>query len=360
MSVIKWPGGKANEFQFIKHLVPKFDRYIEPFFGGGAIFFALKPQVSLINDISNDLINFYKLVFSRDEEFIRILKSYSTLWITLLDFLDGHHDTLLEISSSFSEASIVNFYDSKIVKLFKNTEISFDTKKFRVIVIENAYKKLHRIVYNQHKNNQVLSQEDLLENIKTGFLSGIYMYFRYKYNEYLSNKTINKDRAAIFYLVRELCYGSMFRYNKKGEFNIPYGGMSYNRKNIYKKFTNFLIENENLLNSKIEIGNKDFEEFLNQYTLNENDFIFLDPPYDTDFSDYEGKDFLKSDQLRLANSLINTKAKFILIIKKTEYIESLYKNKKGIYIDNFEKKYTYNVRGRNNRDVEHLIIFNYS
>ena len=77
------------------------------------------------------------------------------------------------------------------------------------------------------------------------------------------------------------------------------------------------------------------------------------------FSDYEKKPFEKSDQERLANCLYNTKANFILIIKRTPFIYDLYNKKKGIKIDSFEKTYLYNVKGRNDRDVEHLVIYNF-
>ena len=43
-TLIKWPGGKTKEYPYIKDLIPAFDRYIEPFFGGGAIFLSLQPQ----------------------------------------------------------------------------------------------------------------------------------------------------------------------------------------------------------------------------------------------------------------------------------------------------------------------------
>ena len=34
-TLIKWPGGKAHEIKYIENLIPEYDRYIEPFFGGG-------------------------------------------------------------------------------------------------------------------------------------------------------------------------------------------------------------------------------------------------------------------------------------------------------------------------------------
>ena len=82
----------------------------------------------------------------------------------------------------------------------------------------------------------------------------------------------------------------------------------------------------------------------------------MDPPYDTEFSDYDGRSFTKDDQARLASFLRNTTAQFILIIKNTDFIYNLYKN--TFQIMSFDKSYTYNVRSRNDRNVEHLIITN--
>lgn len=59
--MIKYRGGKSKEIDyFLKH-IPQFSgRYIEPFFGGGALFFYLEPQRSIINDINSRLISFYR------------------------------------------------------------------------------------------------------------------------------------------------------------------------------------------------------------------------------------------------------------------------------------------------------------
>ena len=106
------------------------------------------------------------------------------------------------------------------------------------------------------------------------------------------------------------------------------------------------------------IYNLDFEDFCNKINLTENDFIFLDPPYDTEFSTYAQNDFNKNDQIRLFNYLKRTKAKFMLIIKNTEFIYNLYKGN-GFYISTFDKKYLVSIQNRNKKDVEHLLITNY-
>ena len=58
--IIKYRGGKSKEIPQILPYIPQFTgRYIEPFFGGGALFFYLEPSNAIINDINENLINFY-------------------------------------------------------------------------------------------------------------------------------------------------------------------------------------------------------------------------------------------------------------------------------------------------------------
>ncbi len=150
----------------------------------------------------------------------------------------------------------------------------------------------------------------------------------------------------------------MFRFNAKGEFNIPYGGIAYNKKNFRQKAENIFSLPSLALFKNTKIFNLDFEVFLNGLTLKKTDFIFLDPPYDSEFSEYDQSAFTQQDQKRLANYLINTLAKWMVVIKETPFIREIYKHK-NINILTFNKSYTYNVRGRNNRAAVHLIIKNY-
>ena len=193
----------------------------------------------------------------------------------------------------------------------------------------------------------------------TGFASGYYMYFRKVFNDIRLGRIADQSiqcQAANFYFIREYCYGSMFRFNAKGEFNIPYSGMSYNRKDMRSKIDGMFNREMEALFAKTDIHCCDFEELLSKVKLSEKDFMFLDPPYDTDFSDYDGVNFTKFDQERLAYVLKKTLARFILVIKNTDFIRGLYE--KDFHILSFDKRYTYNVRSRNNRDAKHLIITN--
>ena len=148
----------------------------------------------------------------------------------------------------------------------------------------------------------------------------------------------------------------MFRFSKNGNFNVPYGGQSYNLKYMTSKIKQ-MQSNEIILYLKNTIiYNLDFEEFLNLFILDNNDFIFLDPPYDSEFSTYDNNAFDKNEQIRLNKFLTNTKAKWMLIIKKTDFIDDLY-NKFNIY--EYDKNYLVSFKNRNNKDVKHLLITNY-
>ena len=59
--MIKYRGGKSKEIPNIMWHIPRFSgRYVEPFFGGGALFFYLEPRQAIINDINTKLISFYR------------------------------------------------------------------------------------------------------------------------------------------------------------------------------------------------------------------------------------------------------------------------------------------------------------
>src|SRR6218665_3462553 len=68
--LIKYRGGKSKEIPYLKKHIPRFSgRYIEPFFGGGAMFFFLEPQRAIINNVNSKLIACYAGVKSNFETF---------------------------------------------------------------------------------------------------------------------------------------------------------------------------------------------------------------------------------------------------------------------------------------------------
>ena len=61
--LIKWSGGKSDEIsKFISYIPTNYDTYLEPFIGGGAVYFHLNPKKATITDVHKDLVDFYKSI----------------------------------------------------------------------------------------------------------------------------------------------------------------------------------------------------------------------------------------------------------------------------------------------------------
>lgn len=72
--ILRWAGGKSNLLPLLLELLPaKWRRYVEPMVGGGALFFRLAPRESMLADINDDLINFYKILKEKPTELIDTL-----------------------------------------------------------------------------------------------------------------------------------------------------------------------------------------------------------------------------------------------------------------------------------------------
>lgn len=280
--IIKYRGGKSKELHTLIPHIPHFEgRYIEPFFGGGAMYFHLEPEAAIINDINTPLINFYK----------GVRNNYSKLRKEL----------------------------DKLEKVYKKNRKAFE-----------ALKALH-------PNERV---EDANESL--------YYQIRDMYNGLIPS-TIS--RAAIYYFINKTAYSGMIRYNSKGEFNVPYGRYKHLNTSIVSK------EHSDLL-KKAEIYNGDYQAVFEIAT--QDDFIFLDPPYDCIFSDYGNevhKDGFGEDNHRqLAQDIRNLPCPALLVIGKTPLIEELYDD---MIIGEYDKSYSVNIRNRFKAESKHLIITNY-
>jgi DNA adenine methylase len=256
--LIKWSGGKSDEIKHFKQYFPvHFNKYIEPFIGGGSVFFHLNPLNAVINDVHKELIDLYKSIH------------------------DGKADEIYEFMQNNP-----------------NTEET----------------------YYQIRDNMTV------------------------------NSTL--DRAKIFYYQRKTCFRGMLRYNKNGKFNIPFGKYKTINYNELKD-----KRYEDLL-KRTEILNTEFENIFELYN-DENNFMFLDPPYDSEFTDYGYCKFGKEEHVKLSLLFKNTKIKCLMIIGKTPFIENLYN---GYIVNEYDKKYKfklYDGRIGNEINTKHLIIKNY-
>ena len=350
-TILKWPGGKERELPVIRKFIPEYSgRFVEPFVGGGAVFFDTVNAHCCINDKSDELINLYSCIKEQNKDLIKYLQQEVDEFSSLGIFVDENKDAILELY--LSKISVDDFLANY------NHNFSSLAKRHNDIFIQEVKKSLSSKIkrcQKLEKENGEISDCDRIDNIEAALKSAYYMYIRFLQN-HLSELS-KGQQAAVFFFIREYCYSSMFRYNRKGEFNVPYGGISYNRKDFQKKVDYLLSDEIRIKLQSADIYCNDFEPFIEGLNLNYNDFIFLDPPYDTNFSTYAQNKFGREEQIRLCECLKRTKAKILLIIKNTDFIYDLYKD--DFNITSFDKKYSVSFMNRNDRDVEHLVITNF-
>lgn len=370
---VKWPGGKSDEIETIhQHLPENINNYIEPFLGGGACFLSLDNDSynnAYVNDLSHELIDLYRMISNNNLVFRECLNDIWEFWNYGGELFREKSEEIIDIYIDYRE-NIINeeILKTSINNIFENDEtVILENLPDNLRIDEiNLIRELKKSTISKLKNTRKkeikdgdLPQEDYYANFESGLRAGIYTYYRNIYNSRLHDIS-NELHIAIFFYIREFCYSSMFRYNTKGGFNVPYGGLSYNNKNFRAKIEYI---NDDILVNKLntaEYYNLDFEEFLNTVNINNDDFIFLDPPYDGGFSTYANNIFEQNDQRRLANYLINDcNANFMLIIKNTDFIFNLYDNQENIEIIGFDKEYKVSFMDRNDKSVKHLLIKNY-
>lgn len=352
--LLKWRGGKSSD---LKHLRSNFaeifpqeaERYFEPFLGGGAVWLSIKTDRSMfVNDICQDLIDFYIYIRSENNDFFESLTKMGIAWDMLRVIAEADHDHLYA-----GKVDVLEKYKSK----FK--DISFSENCY-LSIVRSVSAKAKKFKQLDEKNKVVPNRESKTNNSEGAMKAGYYTYIRDVFNKYITKDKSDPLKIACFYFLRDYSFSAMFRYNSEGLYNVPYGGIGYNARSPAARVGYW---KSSALRSHLEktiFDNEDFEEFLDKHQPNEKDFIFIDPPYDTEFSTYDKKEFGKDDQGRLAQYLIHkTKCPFVAVMKNTDYIFSLYDghSEENIQYIVFDKKYQVNIKNRNDVNVQHLVAY---
>ena len=366
--IIKWPGGKEKELKYIIPNLPNFKHYYEPFVGGGAVFMGIEAEKYYVNDFSSELIDLYNNIASSDKEFFSYVEAMDMSWKKAEEFFKSNEGLIAKykeyrqkfISKTELKKYVHSFCEEKQKNISEILDSKFDGLPSILLkeIETNLYRKMVRMKVLEEEKFE-LPEKDLFDNIETAIKSAVYMNYRYLYNNKNIKNNNSKLHCALFFFIRNYAYSGMFRYSKKGDFNVPYGGIAYNSKFLKKKLEYY--KSKELIGhfDKTEIYNSDFEDFLENVKPTKDDFVFLDPPYDSEFSTYAQNAFTKEDQKRLANYLIKKcRAKWMMIIKNTDFIYSLY-DKEGINIRTFDKEYVVSFMNRNDKKVTHLLITNY-
>lgn len=232
---LKWPGGKRWLYQNYYDLIPtKFNRYIEPFLGGGSIFFHTLPSVALLGDSNLQLIKTYAAI---KKDWWQVVK--------LLEFHEFNH-----------------------------------------------------------------SRE-----------------YYYKQRETTLKSTV--EIAAQFIYLNRTCFRGIYRVNRDGKFNVPFG----QKNKVFFEDDNFEGIARSLQGA--QLYNCDFEKLID--CADYEDFLFVDPPYTVEaknqvFNLYNAQLFSWNDQERLCKALVRARERGVKILATNAYHDSVI----DLYSDNFE------------------------
>src|SRR2546426_525371 len=186
---VKWAGGKSQLLGELERYFPRnYNRYFEPFLGGGAVYFYLRPREAVLSDANFELVNTYRIVASKVDDLIRTLQDYQAKRLT-----------------------------------------------------EDRYYRVRDL------------EPDSLSNV---------------------------ERAARFIFLNKTCYNGLYRVNKDGKFNVPFG--KYDRMPHLFEPANLKAASDLL--RKATIKTEYYLPVLKEFHAGKGDFVYADPPYSSENS----------------------------------------------------------------------------
>jgi DNA adenine methylase len=142
----------------------------------------------------------------------------------------------------------------------------------------------------------------------------LYYAHRERFNYLVRKGKVNGQEAAeLFYYLNRTGFNGLCRFNRRGEFNVPFG--KYARINYVRDFSHY-----RQLLASWDFTSQDFQ----QVSTESGDFIYADPPYDVKFTQYAKEGFGWQDQVRLARWLARHDGPVVLSNQATKRIVILY------------------------------------
>jgi DNA adenine methylase len=156
----------------------------------------------------------------------------------------------------------------------------------------------------------------LVVNLTMANEERLYYQYRSRFNELLAQgKSASSEAAALFYYLNRTGYNGLCRFNRQGEFNVPFGRYKH-----ITYITDFTPYRE--LFADWEFTSGDFAAI----ELRSGDFIYADPPYDVEFTSYAKEGFDWEDQVRAAEWLAKHQGPVVLCNQATGRIVKLYES----------------------------------
>ena len=178
----KWTGGKRQLLPVIRELMPKkYNRYFEPFVGGGALFFDLAPKDAVINDFNAELINCYQQIKDNPQELIEILKVHQEYNSKeyYLDLRSADRDERIDMMSEVQRAARilymlrVDFNGLYRVNSKNQFNVPYGRYKNPKIVDENLVSAISTYL----NNNQIEIKKGDFEKAVLDVQPGDFVYF---------------------------------------------------------------------------------------------------------------------------------------------------------------------------------------
>ena len=181
-----------------------------------------------------------------------------------------------------------------------------------------------------------------MENSETTFYK-----YRDTFNKLLrEHKEASQEAAELFYYLNRSDFNGLCRFNKSGEFNVPFG--KYKNINYTRDFSEYKRAFKNW-----KFTSTDFEKIK----LEPDDFVYADPPYDVPFTQYSAGGFSWEDQVRTAEWLAKHKGPVVLSNQATPRVLKLYK-KLGFKVTTLEAPRMINCNGNRDKALEVLATRN--
>lgn len=142
----------------------------------------------------------------------------------------------------------------------------------------------------------------------------LFYQHRERFNELVRRgKALTREGAQLFYYLNRTCFNGLCRFNKGGDFNVPFG--TYKTINYASDFHEYA----NVF-KRWEFSNQDIETL----EIEPEDFVYADPPYDVEFTTYSSGGFSWDDQVRTARRLARHRGPVVISNQATPRIIELY------------------------------------
>ena len=238
------------------------------------------------------------------------------------------------------QKAVINDINAKLMTFYLDVKEKYEVVSEQLAGLQALYEANQA----EYKKLKELHPDKRVENKN----EALYYELRDMFNHKIESQYLD---SVVYFFINKTAYSGMIRYNAQGEYNVPFGR--------YQNFnTQLVTRGHHKLLQRALLFTVDYSTVFNMAT--ENDFMFLDPPYDCVFNDYgnieTANGFDETEHRRLAADFRRLECKAMMVIGKTPLTVELYGD---LIKDEYFKSYAVNIRNRFKSESKHIIVTNY-